>query len=327
MKKLIIIIPAYNEERTIAAVIENIPRKIEGLCYVEVLLIDDGSTDQTISNARRAGVDQVICGRHQGLARTFKKGLEEALKRNADFIVNLDADGQYAPQELTKIVQPLLESRADIVSGNRQIEKLRHMPPMKKLANTLGSFFIRLTTGLEVKDASSGFRAFTKEAALHLNILSDHTYTHETLIQAAANRLKVEEIPIKFLPRRDKSRLIKSLFDHIRKSSLTILRSLLMYHSLRIFVLSGGLLLLTGVLFGIRYLYFFFGGDPEGHVQSLILSSILISSGFTTIILGILADLTALNRKLIEDLLLRRRSRAIARSGATPLLKFKKSDE
>lgn len=310
MKKLIVIIPAYNEERTITKVINRIPRQIDGIDGVEILLIDDGSTDQTVRNAKNAGVDQVVRYRHQGLARTFKRGLEEALKRDADFIVNIDADGQYDPQEVPKLAEPLVEGKADIVSGDRQIRSLRHMPTGRKYGNFVGSFFIRTVTGLKIRDASSGFRAFSREAALHLNILSDHTYTHETLIQAAADRMRIIEVPIKFSPREGESRLVTGIFDHIRKSLLTILRTSLMYRSLRIFSAVGGCLFLLGVAVGLRFVYFFFTGDPQGHIQSLILSSILISIGFTTIVMGVLADLTALNRKIIEEILLKTKRNA-----------------
>lgn len=301
--KLIVIIPAYNEEKTIGEVIRSIPRKIRGISKVEVLVINDGSKDKTTKEARKAGADYVLSHKiNRGLTQTFADGLQEALRLGADIIVNTDADNQYKQEEIPKLIGPILKGEADMVIGNRQVEKLNHMPLAKKYGNILGSFTIRFLTGSKIKDASSGFRAFSREAARQLKLFSYHTYTHETIIQALNKNLVIAEIPITFRKRRyGESRLISGVWSHIKKSAATILRTILMYKAFKVLVTLGLFIMSLGVLGGLRFLYFFFTGNGAGHVQSLILSSILISIGFTTCVMGILADLISINRKLIEQ--------------------------
>lgn len=301
--KLIVTIPAYNEEKTIAKVIKSVPRKIRGINKVEVLVINDGSKDKTEKDAKRAGADYILSHKiNRGLTQAFTDGIQEALRREADIIVNTDADNQYKQEEIPRLIEPILKGEADIVIGNRQVEKLKHMPLAKKYGNILGSLTIRFLTGSKIKDASSGFRAFSREAARQLKLFSYHTYTHETIIQAINKNLVIAEIPVTFRKRKyGKSRLIPGVWSHIKKSTATIIRTVLMYKAFKVLVTLGLIIMFSGILGSLRFLYFFFAGNGAGHVQSLIFSSILISIGFTTCVMGILADLISINRKLIEQ--------------------------
>lgn len=301
--KLIVTIPAYNEEKTMSSVIKSVPRKIKGVGSVEILVIDDGSTDKTVSIAKKAGADYVISNlRNMGLAKTFSRALSESVNLGADIIINTDADNQYDQKEISKLVTPIIENKADFVNGDRQVHTLPHMPTSKKYGNRIGSFVIRALTGVSLQDASSGFRAYSRECAKSFQLFSKHTYTHETIIQAAFNGMRIEEVPITFKKRSvGKSKLISGVIPHVLKSANTILRAILMYKAFRFFVTIGGIILLLGLIGCIRFLYFYFAGEGTGHVQSLIFSSILLSIGFNTIILGIIADLIAINRKLIIE--------------------------
>lgn len=302
---LLVIIPAYNEEKTIGKVIKSIPRRIAGIKRIEVLVVDDGSTDNTVKEAKKAKANYIISHKkNQGLAKTFSDGIDKALELGADVIVNTDADDQYDQREIPKLLKPILRSRADMVIGNRQVEKLDHMPLSKKCGNILGSFTIRLLTGSKIKDISSGFRAFSRETARQLKLFSYHTYTHETIIQAINKNLVIAEIPVTFRKRKyGKSRLISGVWSHIKKSTATIIRTVLMYKAFKVLVTLGFFIMFLGILGGLRFLYFSFTGNGAGHVQSLIFSSILISIGFTTCVMGILADLISINRKIIEEVL------------------------
>lgn len=257
--KLIVTIPAYNEEKTIGKVIKSIPRKIKGIKSVKALVINDGSTDKTSQVAKKSGADYIISQRtNLGLARAFQTGISEALRLGADIVVNTDADNQYSQKEIPKLIKPILEGKADMVIGNRQIEKLKHIPLVKKYGNIIGSWTLRLLTGSDVIDASSGFRAFSREAALRFNILSNHTYVHETIIQAVENKMRIAQVPITFRRRRGgKSRLITGLWGHIKKSLATIMRTILMYKPFKTFLLMGSTVFLLGIIIGIRFLYFF----------------------------------------------------------------------
>lgn len=304
--KLFIQIPCLNEEATIAAVIKNIPKKeLRKLkLIVKILVIDDNSSDNTAKIARKAGSDFILQHKKTlGLAKSFSDGLEFCLKNGADIIVNTDGDNQYDQREIPKLIEPILKNKADMVIGNRQVNKLDFMPTTKKVGNLIGSWVIRMLSGVELPDASSGFRAFSKELARGYNLQSDHTYTHETIIQAANNKFEILSIPIKFKGRIDgSSRLIsKGVYDHIKKSTATIIRSILLYKAFKYLLISGGLITVLGILVGIRFLYFFVLGNGTGHIQSLVLSSVLINLGFMTIILGFIADLISVNRKTIED--------------------------
>ncbi|OGZ32166.1 MAG: hypothetical protein A3I88_02485 [Candidatus Portnoybacteria bacterium RIFCSPLOWO2_12_FULL_39_9] len=309
--KLLVIIPAYNEEESIGLVIKEIPRQIEGVNKVEVLVIDDGSVDKTVQLAKGAGADYVFSNKtNRGLSFSFKRGLEEALKLGADIIVNTDADFQYDQSEIVKLIQPILQDKADLVFGDRQIKKIDHMSLKNKYGNIIGSFFLRLITGSNIIDASSGFRAFSKKSAMQFSIFSDHTYTHETIIQAVDKRMRLAQIPVTFRKRQTgQSRLIRGFFKHIERSLLVIVKVVLIYKPLKVFFILGGVNFLLGILIGLRYLYFFFIGGAGGHIQSLILASILISIGVIIIVMGLLADLINTNRKIIEEILLRLRKK------------------
>lgn len=302
--KLIVTIPAYNEEKSIGKVIRSVPRRIKGIEKVEVLVANDGSTDNTVKEAKKVGADHIISNkRNLGLAKTFKKALEKALELNADIIANTDADNQYEQREIPKLIKPILEGKADMVIGDRQVEKLDHMPLSKKYGNILGSWVIRFLTGTNIRDASSGFRAFTREAAQSFNLLSTHTYTHETIIQAVNKDLAIVEVPVTFKRRKyGHSRLISGVWSHIKRSLATIVRTILMYKAFKYLVALGSLLMGIGFLGIVRFLYFFLTGNGAGHIQSLIVSSIVISLGFMTAVMGVLADLIGINRRTIEEI-------------------------
>ena len=303
--KLIVQIPAYNEQDTIENVIREIPRKINGISEVKILVIDDGSTDNTAITAKKAGADYVFKNKkNHGLAYTFQKGLDLSLRLGADIVVNTDADNQYNQNEIPKLIQPILNNQADIVSGNRQIEQLDHMTKIKKYGNILGSKVVSISAGYKIKDASSGFRAYNRTAIEKLFITSTHTYTHETLIQANKKNLKVAEVEVEFRKRGNgHSKLISSIPSHIKKSISTIARTTLMYNSLKAFSYLGGILILAGLFPMIRFMYLsYFLGQAGQHIQSLILGSVLIIFGGLCILLGFISDIIAINRKYLEDI-------------------------
>ncbi|MDD5638410.1 MAG: glycosyltransferase family 2 protein [Candidatus Pacebacteria bacterium] len=303
--KLIVTIPAYNEEKTIAKVIKEIPRNIKDIDEAKVLVINDGSTDNTVKVAKEAGADYIISNSgNQGLAYTFRRGLELALKSGADIIVNTDADFQYNQTEIPKLIQPIFKEEAEMVIGNRQVEKLDHMPFSKKYGNILISWALRFVLKNKVSDASSGFRAFSRECALRLNIFSHYTYTHETIIQCTLQRMRIAEVPVEFRKREGgKSRLIKSLWSHCTSGVSTIIRVYLMYTPLKTFLKIGIPIFLVGLAFWLRYLYFYLQGNGSGHLQSLLLGVILLLLGFQLVIMGFLADLIDANRKREEETL------------------------
>lgn len=305
--KLIVTIPAYNEEATIDSVIASIPRKFKGIAKVEILVWSDGSADDTVLHAKKAGADHVFANKKNlGLARTFDLATAKAVELGADIIVNTDADNQYDQKEIPLLLAPILNGTADIVNGNRKVETLDHMPIAKKYGNILGSWTIRLLSGLKIQDASSGFRAYTAPAIKQLTILSRHTYTHETLIQAAFGDLQLVEVPVAFHARHDsagQSRLVSNVFTHISKSASTIIRTLLIYKALRVFMTFGTLVLLLSMLLGLRYLLLLTMGNSGGHIQSLVLASMLFNLGLVIILVGVIADLIAVNRKMFAKML------------------------
>jgi len=293
-------IPAYNEEKTIATLIKEIKQVSKNY---KVLVIDDGSTDQTYNTAKKAQADYIIKNKKNlGLAQSFKLGLEECLKRKADIIVNIDADLQYNPREIPKLIQPIIDGKADVVLTNRRILSLSHMPLSKKIGNLISTLVTRIVSGFPVRDAQSGFRAFSREAALKLNILSDYTYVQETIIQAVDKRLRILQMHCEFMARKGRSRLISSLFTYAKRAGLTIIRSYIYYKPLRVLLTLSLFPIIIGLLLGLRYLYFFFQGD-RGHVQSLILAAILLIIGFQIIILAFIADTIGANRKVNEEIL------------------------
>lgn len=305
--KLVVMIPAYNEENTVGRVIKEIPRTIEGFDKVEVLVIDDGSTDNTVEEAVKAGADCVVSHKaNLGLANAFKTGLETALKLGADVIVNIDADGQYNAKEIPKLVKPIIEGKADMVIGDRQIDKLDHMPKAKKIGNKIATWVTRKLSGLPIRDAQSGFRAFSREAALRMNLLGDYTYVQETLIQAANKKLKVELVPVEFRKREGKSRLIPSIWSYAKRSGLTILRTYRDYHPLKVFLSIGFVLLLVGLIFGARVLlHYIKTGMVTPYLPSAVLSVVLIVVGTLSIILGLVADMLKMQKLLQEEVLYR----------------------
>lgn len=308
--KLIVTIPAYNEEKTIASVISEIPRKIPNIDEVKVLVLDDGSKDETVKQAQKAGADFIISHKeNKGLALTFKDALEEALIRGADIIVNTDADNHYDQSRIPELIQPILRKEADIVIGGREIKKLKGMPLANKYGNLFGSFLVRKMIGLPKIDVSSGFRAYSKEAAMKLNVLSPHTYTHETLINAFDQKLVIKEVPILARKVERPSRLISSIPNHIAKAGIVILRSFAVYKPLRVFFTIGGLLFLIGLIPFIRFLYFYLTQGGRGHIQSLIAGSVLIFLGFETLITGLVASAIGWNRKMIEEILYKLRKK------------------
>lgn len=303
--KIIVIIPALNEEASIARVVKSIPRKVTGVSTIAVLVYDDGSSDKTVQEAKKAGADYVISHtRTYGLARTFKDALHKALALEADIIVNTDADDQYDQQEIPKLVSPIVKGEYDLVIGDRQVSNLEHMSWTKRNGNRLGSFLIRLLTGTGVTDASSGFRAFSAECAREINILSEHTYTHEMIIDTHFKNFRIGNVPITFKKRLDgESRLISSgIVSHLIKSGGTIVRSILLYKALRVMTMIGTGFLLVGGLGLVRYFYFVFVNDSSrGHIQSLVISSIFVAIGINILVLGFIADLISYNRRLIDD--------------------------
>jgi len=305
MKKLVVMIPAYNEEAHIGLVIKEIPNKIPGIDKIEVLVIDDGSTDKTILEAKKAGATHILVNtKNSGLAFTFQKGMDYALSLGADIIVNTDADFQYNQKQIPSLVKPILEGKADIVSGNRQVSDLDHMVFAKKYGNMLGTKVVSKAAGYHIHDASSGFRAYSKEAALRLFVTSTHTYTHDTLIQASRKNLKVVEVPVDFRKRSGHSKLIKSVSSHIRKSMETIIRNTLMYNSMRTTGIIGSALIVLGLIPIFRWFILTYivhaGGE---YIQSVILGMMLVVFGGLTIGLGFLSDLVAINRRHLEEIL------------------------
>ncbi len=304
--KLIIQIPAYNEEATLPQTLRDLPRSLPGVERIEVLVVDDGSTDRTAEVARQAGADYVVrLKQHQGLAAAFTVGLEAALRLGADLIVNTDADNQYRGEDIARLIAPLLEGQADIVVGDRGVAALEHFSPLKRLLQRWGSWVVAKAAGIPIPDATSGFRALTREAALRLTVLSDYTYTLETLIQAGARKMRVVYVPIRTNPQTRPSRLIRSIPSFLAISAVTIVRFYTMYRPLRVFTAIGGVLLAGGLALGLRFLYFYFQGQGAGHVQSLILAAILSIIGFQVCLIGLVADLIQMNRKMLEEVVYR----------------------
>jgi len=304
--KLIIQIPCYNEEATLPQTVQDLPRALPGVDEIEYLVVDDGSTDHTVEAAQAAGVHHIVhLKRNQRLASAFLAGLEAALQAGADVVVNTDADNQYQGEEIGRLIRPILEGRADIVVGDRGVAVSEHFSPLKRLLQHWGSWVVERAAGIPIPDATSGFRAFTREAALRLTVLSDHTYTLETLIQAGARRMAVAYVPVRTNPQTRQSRLIRSIPSFIVLSIVTILRFYTMYRPLRVFMTMGGALIAGGVALGLRFLYFFLQARGAGHIQSLILAAILIIVGFQVCLIGLIADLVRLNRKMMEETLYR----------------------
>ncbi len=301
--KLIIQIPCYNEEKSLPITLNALPKEIEGIDEIEVLIINDGSTDKTVEVARSLGVKHIVEMPHNcGLAKAFVAGINTALSLDADIIVNTDADNQYCADDIEKIIKPILNGSADIVIGSRPVSKIQHFSLLKKMLQKLGSFVMRLISSTDVEDAPSGFRAFSRNAAIQLNVFDNYTYTLETIIQARAKGLILECVPINVNPDLRKSKLVKNIFDYVRRSMFTMIRMFIIYRPFRFFAILAGIFLFFGALIGIRFLYYFINESGAGHIQSLILSAILILTGVQVAVIAVLSELMSINRKLLEDI-------------------------
>lgn len=305
--KLIIQIPCYNEEKTLPMTIKDLPQSVVGIDCVEFLVIDDGSSDNTEQVARELGVHHIVkLNKNYGLARAFSVGLSKALELGADIIVNTDGDNQYSANSIEDLVKPILENSADMVIGERPISKVKYFSPMKKALQKLGSYVMRLVSRTDVLDAPSGFRAFSRRAAMSINIFDNYTYTLESIIQASAKGLKIVNVPISVNSEcTRKSRLFSNMFVYILRSVLTMARMFIVYRPFRFFAIISAIFMLVGTTIGARFLYFYLTSSGLGHIQSLILSSILIMTGVQIGVIAILSDLLAINRKLLEDIQIR----------------------
>ena len=304
--KLIIQIPCYNEEETLPITLASLPRSVPGFETVEWLIIDDGSSDDTVSVALDAGVDHVVQHSiNRGLAVAFMTGINACLSLDADVIVNTDADNQYNADDIPLLTTALLEKNADVVIGARPIAEIPHFSWLKKRLQWLGSWSVRFASGTSVEDAPSGFRAYSKVAAQQIVVFSPYTYTLETIIQAGRNNFSVLSIPIRVNEDLRPSRLVKSIRSYVSRSLVTIVRTFVVYEPFRFFLFIGLALFLAGVFLGLRFLWFWLAGDGAGHIQSVILSSALLVIGFQTCLVAFIADLVATNRKLLEDIRIR----------------------
>jgi glycosyltransferase involved in cell wall biosynthesis len=306
LAKLIIQIPCLNEAETLPATLADLPTQIEGVDQIEVLIIDDGSTDATCLVAQACGVDHLVrFPQHRGLAKGFAAGLDACLRLGADVIVHTDADGQYPGEDIPRLVAPILRGEADIVIGDRGVDAVEHFSPSKRLLQRLGSRVVSALAGIEVGDVTSGFRAYSREAALRLNITSDFTYTLDSLIQSGNKPITVVTVPTRSNAPTRPSRLFTGVSQYLRRQVPSILRLYMVYQPLRTLAVVSGLFIVPGVLIGIRFLFVFYTQGSAGHIQSLILATILLIVGVQALILGLVADLMATNRRLLEDTLYR----------------------
>ena len=300
--KLIIQIPCLNEAETLEIALNDLPKHIVGIDTIEYLIINDGSKDDTVEVARRWGVHYVVhFGRNRGLAKGFMAGLDACLRNGADIIVNTDADNQYCGADIEKLVRPILEGKSDIVIGSRPIDQTEHFSPLKKKLQHLGSWVVRRASKSDIPDAPSGFRAYSREAALRMNVTNEYTYTLETIVQAGREKIPMEAVDVRTNGELRPSRLFHSMFGYIKKSILTILRTYVMYKPLTFFSILGCIPFTAGQILGIRFLVFLFQGNSSDHIQSLILASTLMMMGFMTWVVGILSDTISSSRKILED--------------------------
>ena len=301
--KLIIQIPCFNEEETLPQTIADLPKLIEGIDVIEYLVINDGSTDNTVGVAKDLGVHHIISfSKNKGLSRSFMAGLDKGLYLGADIIVNTDADNQYVGADIEKLVNPILTGHADIVVGERPIESTPHFSKLKKRLQRFGSFVVRMASGTAVPDAPSGFRAYSRDAALRINVTNPYTYTLETIIQSGVNKAAITFVPVRTNPETRDSRLFKSMWGYVRRSASIIIRSYIMYRPLKFLGTIGTVLFTIGFLISLRFLILLIIGSVGQHIPSLILSSILMMLGVIVFVCGIIADVVSVNRKLLEDI-------------------------
>ena len=301
--KLIIQVPCYNEAETLAIALNALPREVEGFKKVEWLIINDGSTDNTVEVAKECGVDHIVNFKYnQGLAKGFMAGIQECLKQGADVIINTDADNQYEAQDIPKLVKPILEHKAEYVIGARPISQTEHFSPAKKFLQKLGSWVVRKASNTDIPDAPSGFRAMSRECAAQLNVYNEYTYTLETIIQAGQKNIAITSVPIRTNEDLRPSRLLSSIPNYIKKSVITIIRIFVVYKPFRFFITIAAVLFGLGFLLGLRFLYFYFTEDGSGHMQSVILAGVLMGMGFQTGLIAFIADLLAVNRNLLEKI-------------------------
>lgn len=306
--KLIIQIPCHNESQVISQTIKSLPTTLDGFDSIEYLVIDDGSSDGTAEIARHAGVHHVVSlPGHLGLAAAFTSGIDACVKHGADVIVNTDADNQYHAEDICLLLKPILDGKAQIVVGDRGVATLEKFSPGKRLLQRIGSWIVTQISGIDIPDATSGFRAMTREAALRTLVLNEYSYTLETLIQAGANRMPVEFVKIRTNPQTRPSRLIRNLTHYLANSGSTMVRSYTLYRPLRVFTILALILLLGGTALGARFLYFFSIGQGGGHLQSVVLAAVLLIVGFQVGLIGLVADLIGFNRKILEEVLYRMR--------------------
>ena len=312
--KLIIQIPCYNEAQTIATTIATLPRGIQGFDCIEIAIIDDGSSDCTLDIAQSLGVNHITAfPYHQGLAKTFMTGLETCLRHGADIIVNIDADNQYHGSDIEKLIAPIVEGQAQITVGDRGIATSRHFPPLKRNLQRLGSWIVSQAASIPIPDATSGFRAYSREAALRTRVLSNYTFTLETLIQAGTQEIPIVHVPVDTNPQTRPSRLMRSSWHYLWASLPTIIRAYTFYRPLRFFTNLGSLLILAGLIPGIRFLNYYIFDGGIGHIQSLILAAIFIIVGFQVVLIGFIADLISANRQIIEEMRYQSRKRTLGK--------------
>ncbi|KPK66063.1 MAG: glycosyl transferase [Gemmatimonas sp. SG8_38_2] len=303
MKKLIIQIPCYNEEDVLPTTLAALPREVSGVETVEWLVVDDGSTDRTAAVAKEAGVDHLVrFPRHQGLAKAYVAGLEAAVRAGADIIVNTDADNQYCADDTPKLIAPILAGEAEIVVGARPIKDSTQFSFRRRVLQRLGSWVTRRISKTDIPDAPSGFRAISRDAAMKIHVFNDYTYTIETIIQAGQKSMAITSVPIRTNEALRPSRLVKSVVGYINRQILTMMRIFMTYQPFRFFAFPGVILFVAGLLISMRFMYFYLTEGGAGHIQSLILSALLMGTGFFLAIVGLLADLISVNRKLLESL-------------------------
>ena len=300
--KLIIQIPCYNEAETLEVALNDMPKSLEGIDAIEYLIINDGSKDNTVEVAKKWGVHHIVnFKQNKGLAKGFMAGLDGCLRNGADIIVNTDADNQYCGEDIAALIRPILEGKADMVVGARPIDETEHFSFIKKKLQHFGSWAVRMASGTDIPDATSGFRAFSRDAAMRINVVNDFTYTLETIVQAGREKIAITSVPVRTNEELRPSRLFQSVWSYVKKGMLTILRAYMMYKPLKSFTLLSIPPIIVGLAIGFRFLYYFVLHNSGGHVQSLILACTLIIMGYLTFMIGLVADVIAANRKLLQD--------------------------